>query len=125
MIQNHPKLVVVYYSIKRELNTRPIYERRCDERLKTKLEESTSLGYTGLLVELEHLKIKTTLIDEMFASVMGEYVFSKTEDPKPRGHCFFFFYTSEELVLGRKAFVLLAGSTVLWTCLLARPWYSS
>jgi hypothetical protein len=26
-------------------------------------------------VELEHLKIKTTLIDEMFASVMGEYVF--------------------------------------------------
>jgi hypothetical protein len=35
------------------------------------------LGYTGLLVELEHLKIKTTLIDEMFASVMGEYVFLK------------------------------------------------
>jgi hypothetical protein len=27
-----------------------------------------------LLVELEHLKIKTTLIDEMFASVKGEYV---------------------------------------------------
>jgi hypothetical protein len=26
------------------------------------------LTYTGLLVELEHLKIKTTLIDEMFAS---------------------------------------------------------
>ncbi len=26
-------------------------------------------------MELEHLKIKTTLIDEMFASVMGEYVF--------------------------------------------------
>jgi hypothetical protein len=37
-------------------------------------EESTRLTYTGLLVELEHLKIKTTLIDEMFASVMGEYV---------------------------------------------------
>jgi hypothetical protein len=34
------------------------------------------LEYTGLLVELEHLKIKTTLIDEIFASVMGEYVFS-------------------------------------------------
>jgi hypothetical protein len=32
---------------------------------------------TGLLVELEHLKIKTTLIDEMFPSVMGEYVFLK------------------------------------------------
>jgi hypothetical protein len=28
-------------------------------------------------VELEHLKIKTTLIDEMFASLMGEYVFLK------------------------------------------------
>jgi hypothetical protein len=27
-----------------------------------------------LLVELEHLKIKTTLIGEMFVSVMGEYV---------------------------------------------------
>ena len=33
--------------------------------------------YTGLVVELEHLKIKTRLIDEMFASVMGEYVFLK------------------------------------------------
>ena len=27
--------------------------------------------------ELEHLKIKTRLIDEMSASVMGEYVFLK------------------------------------------------
>jgi hypothetical protein len=27
--------------------------------------------------ELEHLKIKTRLINEMFASVMGEYVFLK------------------------------------------------
>ncbi len=35
------------------------------------------LVYTGLIVELEHLKIKTTLIVEMFASVMGEYVFLK------------------------------------------------
>jgi hypothetical protein len=61
----------------RELKTRPIYESRCDERLKTKDEESTSLPYTGLLVELEHLKIETTLIEEMFASVMGEYVFLK------------------------------------------------
>ncbi len=50
------------------------YICRCDERLKTKPEESTLLGYTGFLVELEHFKIKTTLIDEMFASVMGEYV---------------------------------------------------
>ena len=68
---------VYYESIKGELKTRPIYECRCDERLKTKAEESTSLVYTGLLGELEHLKIKTRLIDEMFASVMGEYVFLK------------------------------------------------
>ena len=69
--------VVYYESIKRELKTRPIYECRCDERLKTKSEESTSLTYTRLLVELEHLTIETKLIDEMFASVMGEYVFLK------------------------------------------------
>ena len=34
--------------------------------IKTKTEESTLLTYTGLIGELEHLKIKTTLIDEMF-----------------------------------------------------------
>ena len=28
-----------------------------------------------LVTELEHLKIETRLIDEMFASEMGEYVF--------------------------------------------------
>jgi hypothetical protein len=43
----------------------------------TKSEKSTRHTYTGLLGELEHLKIKTRLIDEMFASVMGEYVFLK------------------------------------------------
>ena len=59
-------------SIKRELKTRPIYECRCDERLKPKGEESTCLAYTELLGELEHLKIETRLIDEKFASVKGE-----------------------------------------------------
>ncbi len=73
--ENRLGLFVYYYSIKREIKTRPIYECRCDERLQTKVEESTRLVYTGLLVELEHLKIETTLIDEMFVSVMGEYVF--------------------------------------------------
>ena len=63
--------------MKREVKRRPICECRYDERLKTKAEESTRLSYTGLLVDLDHLKIKTTLIDEMFASVMGEYVFLK------------------------------------------------
>ena len=54
--------VVYYESIKRELKTKPIYECRCDERLKTKPEESTSLVYTGLLGELEHLKIETNTL---------------------------------------------------------------
>ena len=68
------RIVVYYESIKRELKTRPIYECRCNERLKTKAEESTRLAYTGFLGELEHSKIETRLIDEMFESVMGEYV---------------------------------------------------
>ncbi len=69
-------MIVVYYeSRNRELKTRPIYECRYDERLKTKSEKSTRLVYTGLIGELEHLKIETTLIDEMFPSVMCEYVF--------------------------------------------------
>ncbi len=70
-------LVVYYESRKRALKTRPIFECRCDERLKTKTEKSTRLLYTGLIGELEHLEMKTRLIDEMFASVMGEYVFLK------------------------------------------------
>ncbi len=47
--------------MKREVQTRPIYECRCDERLKTKTEESTRLTYTGFLGELEHLKIETSV----------------------------------------------------------------
>ena len=38
------------------------------------LEEFTLLVYTGLVVELEHLKIETRLKDEKFANAMGEYV---------------------------------------------------
>ena len=45
----------------------------CDERLKARVEE-TCLTYTGLLEELAYLKIETSLIDEKFASVMGECV---------------------------------------------------
>jgi len=56
-----------YESIKRKLKRRLIYEYRCDERLKTKSEESTCLADTGLVVELEHLKTKTRLIDKKFA----------------------------------------------------------
>jgi len=66
--------VVYYKSIKREIKIRPIYECRCDERLKTKVKEFTRLGDTGLSGGLEHLTIETRLIDEKFANTMGEYV---------------------------------------------------
>jgi hypothetical protein len=73
------RITFLYYeSIKWELKTRPTNECRYDERLKTKTEESTRLGYTGLVGELENLKMKTRLIDEKFPSVMGEYVFLKS-----------------------------------------------
>ena len=62
--------VLSYESIKRELQIKPTSECRCDERLKAKSEESTHLSCTGLVGELEHLRIKTRLIDEMFASVL-------------------------------------------------------
>jgi hypothetical protein len=39
--------IVYYESRKRELKRRLINEGRCDERLKTKVEESTCLTYTG------------------------------------------------------------------------------
>jgi hypothetical protein len=68
--RNHYKTRFIFYeSRKRELKKRLIYEYRCDERLKTKTEESTRLTDTGLVVELEHLKIKTRLIGEKFVSV--------------------------------------------------------
>ena len=63
---------VYYESIKRKLKIKCICECRCYERLQTKTKEFTRLAYTGLVVELEHLKIETRLIDEMFANVMGE-----------------------------------------------------
>jgi hypothetical protein len=56
-------LFIVYYeSLKRELKTKTIHGFRCDERLKTKVEESTRLTCTLLFEELEHLKIETRLI---------------------------------------------------------------
>jgi hypothetical protein len=60
---------VYYESIKRELKIKPMYECRCDVRLQTK--RFTCLSYTGLVVELEHLKIKTRLTNEKFVSVKG------------------------------------------------------
>ncbi len=43
---------------------------RCNGRLQTK--RFTRLVHTGLVVELEDLKIKTRLTNEKFASVKGE-----------------------------------------------------
>ncbi len=40
--------IVYYESINRELNRRLIYECRCDERLKAKVDGFTRLVYTGL-----------------------------------------------------------------------------
>jgi hypothetical protein len=56
--------VVYYESRKRDLKIKPIYECRCDERLQTKTNRFTRLSYTGLVLELEHLKIKTRLTNE-------------------------------------------------------------
>ncbi len=58
-------IYVYYESIKREPKIRGIYESRCDERLQTKSKEFTRLGYTGLVLELEHLS-------ERFVNTMGE-----------------------------------------------------
>ncbi len=52
-------LFVYHESIKWDQKIKPIYECRCDERLKTEDEESSRLTYTGFLGELEHQKIKT------------------------------------------------------------------
>jgi hypothetical protein len=51
-------------------NIKPIYECRCNGRLQT--QRSTCLSHTGLVVELEDLKIKTRLTNEKFANVKGE-----------------------------------------------------
>ena len=69
---SHTLGFVYYESIKRKLKIKCIYECRCYERLQSKTKEFTRLAYTGLVVELEHLKIKRRLIDEKFASVRGE-----------------------------------------------------
>ena len=71
----HSSHTFVYYeSIKREVQIKPIYECRCNERLQTEDQEFTRLSYTGLLGGLEHLQIETRLIDEKIANAMGEYV---------------------------------------------------
>jgi hypothetical protein len=60
---------VYYESMKRKLKIKPIYQCRCNGRLQTK--RFTCLTHTGLVVEMEHLKIKTSLTNEK-SSVKGE-----------------------------------------------------
>jgi hypothetical protein len=60
---------VYYESMERKL-LKPIHECRCNGRLQTK--RFTRLAHTGSVVELEHLKIKTRLTNDKFASVKGE-----------------------------------------------------
>ncbi len=46
LIKGDLSFVVYYESRKREVKIRLMNEGRCDERLKTRVEESTSLTYT-------------------------------------------------------------------------------
>ncbi len=66
--------VVYYESINREIKKRRKNEYRCDDKLKTKAEESPWLTYTGFHKELEHLKIETRLINGKLMKVISEYV---------------------------------------------------
>ncbi len=66
------RFFIYYESTKRKIKTKYICGCRCYERLQTKTEEFTRLSYTELVLDLEHLKIETRLITEMFANVMGE-----------------------------------------------------
>ncbi len=46
----------------------------CDERLQGETEGVIRFTYTGFRGGLQHLKIETRLINEVFVSVMGECV---------------------------------------------------
>ena len=79
-------LFVYYKSIKREPKMKSIHECRCDKRLQTKTNEFTRLSYTGLVVELEHLKIKTRLTNEFGAGSVYRDRFGSSSDPSLNGH---------------------------------------
>jgi hypothetical protein len=70
--RNEVFIFVYYESIKRKLKTKYIWGCRCYERLQPNTKEFTHFVYTELVLELEHLKIETRLITEMFVNVMGE-----------------------------------------------------
>ncbi len=69
-------MVVVYYeSRKRELKIRLMNEGRCDERLKTRVEECTCLTYTGFhdKTNEKYLEIKMRSTSEKSTNVMIEH----------------------------------------------------
>ncbi len=68
----------------RVCTTRPINECRCDERLKSKTEESTRLTYTVLFGELEHLQIKRRLIDEKVGVEVKKFVYLNQENERQK-----------------------------------------
>ncbi len=68
------RILHLHEEVKREVNRILIYDCRCGERHRSKVEGSTHLTYTGLCGGLEHLKIETRLRDERFESVMGTCV---------------------------------------------------
>jgi hypothetical protein len=49
-------------------------------KVENLVERSTRLSYTVFHGGLEHLKIKTRIIDEKFPSVMGKCVFVKLKE---------------------------------------------
>jgi hypothetical protein len=64
---------VYYESMKRKLKIKPCLYMSVGVMEDYKLRDlRASLSHTGLVVELEHLKIKTRLTNEKFASVKGE-----------------------------------------------------
>ncbi len=63
---------IYYESTKWKIKTKYICGCRCYERLQPNTKEFTCLTYTELVLEMEHLKIETRLITEMFVNVMGE-----------------------------------------------------
>jgi hypothetical protein len=71
-------MIIVYYeSMKRDLKIKPIYECRCNGRLQTK--RFTRLSHTGLVVELEHLKMKARDGQLFFVStLLFFFLLSKT-----------------------------------------------
>jgi hypothetical protein len=57
----------------------PIFECRCDDRLKTKSEESTCLGYTGLLrltrKVVSSVRVRSTLKNDTDHRFLGIFVY--------------------------------------------------